>query len=128
MKKERWGMKGRNVCGFADGLDASAASLSERQARHTGFMLLVHKFPVNGACMSWRPPRSVGPRYPCSIVTLPRDFPRSALRFYRLPFFLLFVSPFPLFLRLRFSAVAVARFSSCRNRPSVYENMTGSRQ
>lgn len=48
-------MKGRNVCGFAGSLDAF---LSERQARRTGFMLLVHKFPINGARISRRPSRS----------------------------------------------------------------------
>lgn len=60
------------------------AFLSERQARHTGFMLLVHKFPINGARISPAPIRVllVHPLY-----RLLRDFPRSFLRLYRLPFF-----------------------------------------
>jgi hypothetical protein len=46
-------MKGRNDCGFAGGLDATAR---ETRARGIGFMLLVHKFPMNGARMNRRPP------------------------------------------------------------------------
>jgi len=46
-------------CGFAGGLDATAASAREMRR----FMLLVHKFPVNGARMSRRPPFCVLPRY-----------------------------------------------------------------
>lgn len=89
-------MKGRNVCGFAGSLDAF---LSERQARHTGFMLLVHKFPINGARISpRRPSRSVGPP---ALSSSPRF---SSIFSSPLPVtFLSSVSPFPPFLRLRFS-------------------------
>lgn len=116
-------MKGRNVCGFAGSLDAF---LSERQARHTGFMLLVHKFPINGARISPAPiafcwsTRSIV----FSEIFLDLFFAFTGyLSFVRLP-----VSAVPpaAFLRPA-DAVAAARSSPHRDRPSVYESVTPSR-
>jgi len=81
-------MKGRNDCGFAGGLDATARETRARaRARGIGFMLLVHKFPMNGARMNRRPPfraltypvssRFFSPR-PLPLVSfLPSAFLRS---------------------------------------------------
>lgn len=44
-----------NDCGFAGGFGCHGC-LSRPERRGTGFMLLVHKFSLNGARMSRRPP------------------------------------------------------------------------
>lgn len=55
-KREIGGMKGTDDCGFAGGFGChGCASLGSGDAA-PAFMLLVHKFSVNGARMSRRPP------------------------------------------------------------------------
>lgn len=99
------------------------AFLSERQARHTGFMLLVHKFPINGARISRRPSRSCWSTRSIvfSEIFLDLFFAFTGyLSFVRLP-----VSAVPpaAFLRPA-DAVAAARSSPHRDRPSVYERVS----
>lgn len=66
-KREIEGMKETNDCGFAGGLDATVRP----ERRGAGFMLLVHKFSVNGARMSRRP-------LFCILPPLSSPFPASS--------------------------------------------------
>lgn len=88
-KKRDWGTKGTNDCRFAGGF------WCPRDAALWLFMLLIHKFPVNGARMSGRPPFYTLTYPRCHHFAPRRDF-FSAL----LPLLFLSFIPFPLGFRI----------------------------
>lgn len=114
-KKRDWGMKGTNDCRFAGGF------WCPRDAALWLFMLLIHKFPVNSARMSERPPFCTL-TYPRCHRSAPR---RRDFFFGLLPLLFLSFIPFPLDFRIPDPSDLRPILILLRDRSYVYKSVTG---